>query len=404
MSVHLQPFRLLPLLLSSALLLPACAPSGDNPPEVTGYTVRDSAGVSIVENTEPAWGEGEKWSVTPEPLLSIGEVDGPDEYILYHALNPIRLPDGTIVVGNNGSQELRFYDGEGRFITRTGSAGEGPGEFRTVFRIWRLGPDSLAVVDLQLHRISVFGLDGTFARVFRLGEGSGDILFPEGMFGDGTILVSKSLGDVGDFSELGPVRDRYEYRRYGREGELLSPLPTLPGSELYRGVGADGSGFTTDPEHGIMVRVVAATDRWFYCGGDRFEIQERNPEGALIRIFRLDRERRATPQEVFDDWEERLQRMRPQARQVWGSVPVSEMLPTYEQLLVDRRGNVWMAEYRVLEEAHVWQVFDPEGHWLGSVTLPDGGRISEIGEDYVLGVWRDEMDVETVRMYGLIKP
>jgi hypothetical protein len=80
------------------------------------------------------------------------------------------------------------------------------------------------------------------------------------------------------------------------------------------------------------------------------------------------------------------------------------MLPTYEQLLVDRRGNVWMAEYRVLEEAHVWQVFDPEGHWLGSVTLPDGGRISEIGEDYVLGVWRDEMDVETVRMYGLIKP
>jgi hypothetical protein len=209
---------------------------------------------------------------------------------------------------------------------------------------------------------------------------------------------------VGDFSELGPVRDRYEYRRYSREGELVSPLLTLPGSELYRGVGADGSGFTTDPEHGIMVRVVAATDRWFYCGGDRFEIQERNPEGALIRIFRLDRERRATPQEVFDDWEERLQRMRPQARQVWGSVPVSEMLPTYEQLLVDRRGNIWMAEYRVLEEAHVWQVFDPEGHWLGSVTLPDGGRISEIGEDYVLGVWRDEMDVETVRMYGLIKP
>jgi hypothetical protein len=27
--------------------------------------------------------------------------------------------------------------------------------------------------------------------------------------------------------------------------------------------------------------------------------------------------------------------------------------------------------------------------------------MNEIGEDYILGVWKDEMDVEYVRMYSL---
>lgn len=70
----------------------------------------------------------------------------------------------------------------------------------------------------------------------------------------------------------------------------------------------------------------------------------------------------------------------------------------------DRVGNLWVAEYRVLDEPSRWQIFDPSGRWLGELTLPDGGRITEIGDDYVLGVWRDEAEVETVRLYGLRKP
>ena len=87
------------------------------------------------------------------------------------------------------------------------------------------------------------------------------------------------------------------------------------------------------------------------------------------------------------------------------SVPISSHLPAYEQVLLDRAGNLWTVRVRWFwSEAPVWQVLDPQGRWLGQVAMPPGGRISEIGEDYVLGVWRDEMDIETVRMYGLVKP
>jgi hypothetical protein len=35
------------------------------------------------------------------------------------------------------------------------------------------------------------------------------------------------------------------------------------------------------------------------------------------------------------------------------------------------------------------------------VTLPKDVLIHDIGEGYILGVWKDEMDVEYVRMYSL---
>ncbi|MEJ2204371.1 MAG: hypothetical protein P8170_09690 [Gemmatimonadota bacterium] len=51
-----------------------------------------------------------------------------------------------------------------------------------------------------------------------------------------------------------------------------------------------------------------------------------------------------------------------------------------------------------------WAVFDPAGQWLGEVETPRGGRIWEIGSDDLLGTRRDELDVEEVRMYGILKP
>jgi hypothetical protein len=41
------------------------------------------------------------------------------------------------------------------------------------------------------------------------------------------------------------------------------------------------------------------------------------------------------------------------------------------------------------------------GRILARVQMPSKFRVQEIGEDYVLGVWRDDLDVESVRVYGL---
>lgn len=55
-------------------------------------------------------------------------------------------------------------------------------------------------------------------------------------------------------------------------------------------------------------------------------------------------------------------------------------------------------------EAESWNVFSPAGELLGPVDLPARLEVFEIGSDYVLGHWLDELEVEHVRRYALIKP
>jgi len=52
----------------------------------------------------------------------------------------------------------------------------------------------------------------------------------------------------------------------------------------------------------------------------------------------------------------------------------------------------------------VASVFDPEGRWLGVVETPAGFTMEEVGRDWVLGVSTDELDVQYVEMWGLVKP
>ena len=48
-------------------------------------------------------------------------------------------------------------------------------------------------------------------------------------------------------------------------------------------------------------------------------------------------------------------------------------------------------------------MFDSEGCMLGRVVVPKNGRITEIGSDYLMGVWRTELGVEQVKMYRILK-
>jgi hypothetical protein len=83
-------------------------------------------------------------------------------------------------------------------------------------------------------------------------------------------------------------------------------------------------------------------------------------------------------------------------------VELPERKPAYGRLIVDADDNLWVAEYERHRDAmNRWNVFDPDGRWLGAVSTPAGLMIHEIGSDYLLGVRRDEFDVEYVQLYEL---
>ncbi len=96
---------------------------------------------------------------------------------------------------------------------------------------------------------------------------------------------------------------------------------------------------------------------------------------------------------------------------MWRERSRAPKLPVLRSVHVDAAGNLWVAPYHIAgAEPPPFEVHAPDGTWLGSAALPPGlqrgfvqyqAPYMEIGDDYVLGVWTDELDVQYVRVYRL---
>lgn len=233
----------------------------------------------------------ELWRLSAEPLVSIGVVEGDEVYQLYNALSSVRLPDGRLAVLNGGSEEVRFFDAEGRFLSDFGHAGAGPGEFRNPTRIQLLASDGLTVWDQALDRFSFHDADGAFSRVERL-ERNGEP-FPADVW-----LYGRNLID----SPILPAA----------RGHLVQGIEALP--------------------------------------------------------------------------------------------PVDSLLPV-RYVRVTEQGRFWVSNARVpADTAVTWSVYELDGTPTATLTLPARFEPHDIGHDYVLGRWFDDMDVNYIRMYALEKP
>jgi len=124
-------------------VLTAIACAGDSAPSESTTTIRDSTGITIVENSAPKWTETDAWTLGPTPTLRIGGLDGAPEYELFRVAGARRLDDGRIVIANSGTHELRFYDADGTYLQSVGREGDGPGEFRRLRLITAYGSDHL---------------------------------------------------------------------------------------------------------------------------------------------------------------------------------------------------------------------------------------------------------------------
>jgi hypothetical protein len=373
--------------------------------EQSTLTMSDSAGVTVVESYAPLWSPEEGWRLSEAPLLTIGDVEGADEYQLYRVRSAVRLADGRIVIANSGTNELRFYDGDGKYLFMRGGEGGGPGEFRSMGDIWTLA-DSLFIYDFGQMRMTVYSTAGEFGRTFRVQEApDGGFPFPEGVLAPHILLVRRTPRDA----ELsaGFTRDTSLYLQYSLEGEPLDSLGWFPGDESYMGFAEDFTVGTSAP-FGLRAYMLAAADLLYYGSSDAYEIDVRASDGTLQRLIR-----RPVPNapvtaeevdEFYRDLEEREERMAPIWRELYSKMTLPETKPAYGRLLIDADDNLWVADYsQERDDEGTWSVFDPEGRFLGTVETPTGGRVQQIGGDFVLGVWRDELDVEYVRLYELIK-
>ena len=397
-----RTLRVSPALILGSLLVALVACGGGDGGGGPQSTVRDSAGVTVVENQRPPLDSRLGWRVGLQATVSIGTAEGDPAYELFRVGGAMRFSDGRIVVANAGTGELRVYDANGDHLASWGGQGDGPGEFGAMapggVEPWP--GDSLMARDSFASRISIFSADGTFGRALRLRGGYQRVVgpLPDGRVFAAT-LTSFERGEPGT-SEI--VRPDLEYGILQADGSVQRDLGAYRGSELYMVNTVDGSPFPRPYPFDRSAFDFLWGDLVVITTNDRYEIRAYRPDGSLARIIRRAHEARAPTRGDLRDYVARQDPDRPEALDAVGDMPLVEAFPAFASVRVDRLGYLWVREYRLPGEQHrLWTVFDPEGRVLGLVEMPGSFSVEEIGEDYILGTRDDELGVEYVESWPL---
>ena len=390
----------------AALAAVACA-GGQEAQGQIRTELRDSAGIRIVENASPPEGSRLDWQLGPEALVSIGKVDGEDPYLFTRIFGATMLSDGRIVIGDDGTKELRVFDQQGNHLETWGGEGQGPGEF-SAGQLWSLAPlpgDSIIILQYGFAELTVFGPHREFLRRFVPERSQRDpmdytkSLWPRDVSRDGLLLAVQDLL----YNELADVEV------WDAAGDLRGSPGQHPGQEAIR----DGDGAPSSPLMFSRNTFLQAWGDLFVIGTNhRYELRAFALDGSLARIVHLDRAPRASTDAHIEAYiESRLSSIpsdqgqrRAERRRDLLDMPVAEHLPAFAVYWSDRLEHLWVWEYEAPGEetpGTLYTIFDPDGRALGYFEIPEGMFVMDAGADYVLLRVRDELGVETVQLWPL---
>jgi hypothetical protein len=192
----------------------------------------------------------------------------------------------------------------------------------------------------------------------------------------------------------------------GADGVVVDTIAVVLGFETY--VFDQGDARPPLPH---QVYVAVRDSLTYVAEGETFEFRVFSADGTLGQIVRLPEYDLRVPEAVRDSLkaamldQELPPQLRPTMEAMANSIPTRR--PAYSGLAVDPSGCVWVQEFTLnvadSQQPRRWLVFDPSGSWMGAVELPANFDLFQVGEDYVLGRFRDEMDVETIRLLRLLR-
>ena len=346
------------------------------------------------------------------PLVRIGALDGPLEYIFGDVAGAVRLDDGSIVVVDEQSHNVRRYDADGRHLWTSGREGDGPGEYRGL-RLLRDCPGAaITVFDWVQDRITQLDLDGNVVDTRALNA------IDVNPYGEPACSPDRGLVFTPWPEDQGSVLDRavgesWRWRmslRYALDdGEtvLRTGIPGVERTRISR-TSARPSYWGRD-----MVFAAVGTGVWFGTS-DNYELQHLDWTGRVTRIARWSGPDLAVTDEQVDRYRDYLSGLdrysdtegrRRFERDVWPErrAYLPERFPAYESLLALPDGSIWIKAYRWRAPGEELHLLDANGVWLRRLTMPGGSVLLDAGRDWVLVQQRDAFDIPTVALYELVE-
>jgi hypothetical protein len=331
--------------------------------------------------------------------LRIGVLEGPDE-LTFGRVDEI-APDasGGVYVFDGLTPALRYYDASGNYVRTLGGRGSGPGEYRDVALGLAVRRDGRIVLrDPRNSRLNVYHPDGRSSDHWPVASG---------LYTGNALVV-----DTADHMYLKILLEqprRNEPWKIGllhlaADGRLIDSIP--PPAVVDEPTGGGGT-FVPTKEWALspLGDIIVGVPRDY-----TFEIRRAN--GKVTRVVKTYEPVQLSPEE----------RAEHEAANEWtrtheGDVltsdlpPIPWVKPAYSSIETGADGRIWIRRHvnaekrevagqargegpppRTWIEPAVYDVFEPDGVYLGEVRLPRRTSIHWLGRDHLWGVVRGDMD------------
>ena len=366
--------------------------------------------------------------------MSIGAADGAEEYMLGEIADIALGTDGSIYALDRQVPTIRHYDARGTFVRTIGRRGQGPGEYRSMSGMATMPDGRLLLWDTGNWRINVYSPDGDVLTQWLTPSGSsGNAVstYARAILVDtaGRIITRRMIFTAGDIRNRPTV-----WLRYRSDGTLIDTLraPVAAGQLPKLSANSERAVFTREVPFAPK-RIVAVSPLGYLIAGlpDRYAFEIHQPGRPVVSVRRdvkpepVSRSERA---EARREVEERMRKTDPTWS--WNGPDIPGVKPLYADIQVGLDGRIWIAVVpetsprvgsasggggvgpssrrappaepgREAARPALYDVFEPDGQYLGQVRVP--AKVSTVLRrgDQVWAVAFDDDDVPRIKRYRI---
>lgn len=322
-----------------------------------------------------------------EPVTRIGcaECSGPE---MFTRVMGLAVWNGRIHVLDGAAPMVRVFDATGSPIRAFGGEGDGPGELRMPVLIFPDTDGSVEIYDMQQRRLSRFDADGKPAGTRMLAA-------------DFFVLISSAPGsDVTYYASLRPRQTEQPIMRLTRGSdtpeeftvlrpnipapaageETVSPiLAARPGGGLAVGYGRTAYQIRIFDDQGRLVRDIVRNVPRQRKTADEIARERSGRESMNARMSAMIAESGRDPPRL--------------------SVSVDEEHRHYNAFSYDANGRLWVRTPRGTPDRTIFDLFDPEGEYLGEIRFGERVAGFAAGDDLFAGVVRDADGIQHIQVW-----
>lgn len=345
-------------------------------------------------------------------VLAIGHLglaeDDPVEFVFAGIQGAVRLSDGSIIMADDGTKQVRRFSHDGQHVWSVGGPGRGPGEFQAVRLLHGCTDDEVVTIwDTMVDRITELDShDGSYRQSWQPRTARGRLPYSDLVCGGARRSAFTGFEDVSTYevSEGDHYRWTAELHGYDHAADTSWLIRSdIPGPDRTRYEFSDG------PRTWGRKPILEADADGIWLGvGDEYALERMDWSGETVRVVRWSGPPLSVEDRHISAWHDRYVReyQDDPARLArfldvrWPRIlrDIPSRFPTYSDLIVLADGTLWVKLFERPGEPKEWRVFSPTGDLVYGVVEPPLVQILHPSPASALVlVWRSGAETLEVR-------